>query len=188
MTGGLIVLAVLAAVALIVVVAFVGIYNGLVALRNEARNAWAHIDVQLKRRHDLIPNLVETVRGYMKHERETLESVVNARARAIQAQTPADSVKAEADLTGALGRLLVVVEQYPDLKASANFQSLQGELANTENAIGAARHQYNAAVTVYNTRTQTVPANIIAGLFGFQPMPLFEVTVEAEREAPKVKF
>jgi len=163
-------------------------YNGLVRLRNLAKNAWAQIDVQLKRRRDLIPNLVETARGYMKHERETLEAVTKARNVAAQATTPGEAIQAEQGLSGMLARFFAVVESYPDLKANQNFLALQEELASTENKIGFARQYYNDSVMQYNTATQSVPTNIVASLFKFALMELFEVTSEAEREAPQVKF
>lgn len=173
---------------LLVVLWGIGIYNGLVRGRNEVRNGWAQIDVQLKRRHDLIPNLVETAKGYVKHERETLEAITKARNLAAQAATPGDAIKAEQSLAGALGRFFVVVEAYPDLKANQNFLALQEELASTENKIAFARQFYNDVVMKYNTRIQTVPDNIVAGLFRFVAEPLFEVAAPAEREAPKVAF
>ena len=175
-------------VAAVLVLWFVSVYNGLVRLRNQVDNAWAQIDVQLKRRHDLIPNLLNTVKGYMAHERETLEAIVKARTAAMAAQGPAQAGPAEAQLTGALRGLMVNVERYPDLKASANFLALQEELASTENKISFARQAYNDSVTAYNTRIQTIPANIIAGPAGFRPRDLFEVKDEAERAVPEVKF
>ncbi|MBR4251427.1 MAG: LemA family protein [Kiritimatiellae bacterium] len=175
-------------VALVLVLWFVSVYNGLVRLRNQVDNAWAQIDVQLKRRHDLIPNLLNTVKGYMAHERETLEAIVKARTAAMAAKGPAEAGPAEAQLAGALRGLMVNVERYPDLKASANFLALQEELASTENKISFARQAYNDSVTVYNTRIQTIPANIIAGPAGFRPRDLFEVKDEAERAVPEVKF
>jgi len=165
-------------------------YNGLVRLRNQVKNAWAQIDVQLKRRHDLIPNLMETVKGYMKHERETLEAVTEARnlaQKAIGTGVGAQG-KAEGELTGALSRLLAVVENYPDLKANQNFLALQEELASTENKISFSRQYYNDSVLSYNNKIQMVPSNIIAGMFGFKTGEFFEVTVAAEREVPKVSF
>lgn len=172
----------------LLVIFFITLYNGLVGLRNQARNAWAQIDVQLKRRHDLIPNLVETAKGYVKHERETLESVTQARNIATQAKGPADAGKAEMALSTALGQFFAVAERYPDLKANQNFLALQEELSSTENRIGFARQFYNDQVTDYNTRIQTVPSNIVAGMFNFQAMDLFQITSEAERQAPKVQF
>ena len=167
---------------------FVSIYNGLVRLRNVVDNAWAQIDVQLKRRHDLIPNLIETVKGYVGHERGTLEAVTKARTDAMRAQGPAEAGHAEAALSGALRGLMVNVERYPDLKASANFLALQEELSSTENKISFARQAYNDSVTRYNTRIQTIPANLVAGPAGFTPRELFELTDEAERAVPKVSF
>ncbi len=166
----------------------VGIYNGLVAARNRVKEAWAQVDVQLKRRFDLIPNLIETVKGYMQHERGTLEAVTQARAAVAGAGTQAQRVEAEAGLTSALGRLFAVSEAYPDLKASTNFASLQEELASTENKIGFARQFYNETVMNMNNRVQMFPGNIIAGMFHFAPETFFEVKDEVQREAPKVSF
>ncbi len=165
-------------------------FNGLVRLRNQVRNAWAQIDVQLKRRHDLIPNLVETVKGYMKHERETLESVTNARnlAQGAIGKGVGAQSKAEADLSGALSRLLAVVENYPDLKANQNFLALQEELTSTENKISFSRQFYNDAVLGYNNKTQMFPSNMVASVTGFKAGEFFEVEVAAEREAPEVSF
>ena len=165
-------------------------YNGLIRFRNEVKNAWAQIDVQLKRRYDLIPNLVETVRGYMKHERETLEAVTKARTIA-QKMTEAGAEargKAEGELSSALMRLLAVAEAYPDLKANQNFLALQEELTSTENKISFSRQYYNDSVLRYNNKTQVFPTNIIAGMFGFKHGEYFEVTVATERQAPKVSF
>lgn len=167
---------------------FVSIYNGLVRLRNYVDNAWGQIDVQLKRRHDLIPNLLETVKGYMGHERETLEAITNARASAMKASGPAEAGQAETALSGALRGLMVNVERYPDLKASTNFLSLQEELSSTENKISFARQAYNDSVTRYNTKIQSIPANLVAGPAGFSTRELFELTDEAERAVPKVSF
>ena len=169
---------------------FIGIYNSLVRLRNQVRNAWAQIDVQLKRRHDLIPNLMETVKGYMKHERETLESVTNARnlAQGAIGKGVGAQSKAEAELSGALGRLLAVVENYPDLKANQNFLALQEELTSTENKISFSRQFYNDSVLGYNNKTQMFPSNVVANVTGFKAGEFFEVEVAAEREAPKVSF
>jgi len=174
----------------LVVVAVISIYNGLVRLRNQVKNAWAQIDVQLKRRHDLIPNLVETVKGYAAHEKTTLENVTRMRNQAVQAagQGPAQQIAAERGLAGALGRLMVVVEQYPDLKANQNFLSLQGELATTENHISAARQAYNAEVMRFNTKIQVFPNNIVAGTFNFTEQPFFEIDDAAQRDVPKVSF
>lgn len=181
---------VLIILAIIVVVAIylIGIYNSLIRLRNQVKNAWSQIDVQLKRRHDLIPNLIETVKGYMKHERETLESVTNARAAAMGAQSVGEKAKAESLLSGALGQLRVAVEAYPDLKASQNFLALQEELTSTENKISFSRQNYNDQVLFYNNKIQMFPSNIVAGMFNFKEEEFFEIEVPAEREVPKVDF
>jgi LemA protein len=163
-------------------------YNGLVRMRNHVKNGWAQIDVQLKRRHDLIPNLVETVKGYAGHERETLDSVVKARSQAVSASGVASQASAEGELSSALGRLMMIVEQYPDLKANQNFLSLQEELTSTENKIGFSRQFYNDTVMAFNTKIQTVPTNIIAGMFKFDEEEFFELQDQAAREAPKVSF
>jgi LemA protein len=165
-------------------------YNGLVRLRNRVKNAWAQIDVQLKRRHDLIPNLVETAKGYMTHERGTFEAVTKARNLAQQAVGTGVGAqsKAEAGLSGALARLLVVVENYPDLKANQNFLALQEELTSTENKIGFSRQYYNDSVLRYNNKTQMFPSNMIASMWRFKASEFFEVTAAEEREAPKVSF
>ena len=163
-------------------------YNGLVRLRNQVKNAWAQIDVQLKRRHDLIPNLVETVKGYMTHERATLENVTQARIIATQAKTPGEAGRAEGQLNQALGQLYVVMENYPDLKANQNFLSLQEELTSTENKIGFSRQFYNDSVMHYNNQIQMFPSNMVAGMFNFQPSESFEIEVAEERNAPKVSF
>lgn len=165
---------------------FIGIYNGLVRRRNEKDNAWSQIDVQLKRRHDLIPNLVETVKGYAKHERETLDAVIQARNQAVSAQGPAASGAAEGVLGAALGRLFALAEAYPDLKANQNFLGLQEELSSTENRIGFARQAYNDAATRYNNAREVFPANVISG--GFAKAELFEIEVKSEREVPNVRF
>ena len=174
----------------ILIFIFIGIYNGLVRLRNSTKNAWAQIDVQLKRRHDLIPNLVETVKGYMKYERATLEAVTNARnlAQAGTGAGVAERAKLEGELGGALARLLAVVENYPDLKANQNFMNLQEQLTSTENKISFARQYYNDSVLKYNNQTQMFPSNIVAGMTGFKAGEFFEVKAAEEREAPKVSF
>lgn len=184
----LIAAAVVLGLIVVVLLWFVGIYNGLVRLRNEVKNAWSQIDVQLKRRHDLIPNLVETVKGYAGHEKSTLEGVVQARSAAMSAQGIDERAKAESGLSGALGRMMLLVEQYPDLKANQNFLSLQEELTSTENRISFSRQFYNDSVMKYNTRIQSVPANIVAGSFNFSAESFFELEDQAAREAPKVKF
>ncbi len=177
----------------------VGIYNKLVGLRNRLQNAFSQIDVQLKRRYDLIPNLVETAKGYLKHERETLEAVINARSNAVSAEqnaaaSPSDPaamknlMAAEAGLTGALGRLLAVVEQYPDLKANQNMIQLSEELSSTENRIAFARQAFNDSVNTYNTYRQSFPPVVFAGMFGFRDAEFFEIQNAAERETPKVAF
>ncbi len=166
----------------------VAIYNGLVRLRNQVKNAWSQIDVQLKRRHDLIPNLVETVKGYAGHEKSTLEGVTQARARAVSANGVGEQAQAEQELSGALGRLMLVVEQYPDLKANQNFLGLQEELTSTENRIGFSRQHYNDSVMGYNTKIQSFPPNIIAGMFKFGEEEFFELEDAAAREVPKVAF
>lgn len=175
-------------VVVIVAVWVIGIYNSLARGRVGVQGAWADIDVQLKRRHDLIPNLVETVKGYAKHEREALEAVIAARARAVSAGPIEDKIAAEGGLTQALGRLMAVAEAYPDLKANTNFMQLQGELTGTENVIARARGGYNGAAGGYNQTLVQFPTNIVAGIFGFKSMPFFEVTEAAERNAPQVKF
>jgi len=174
--------------ALIVVVLVVLIYNGLITFRNNAKNAWAQIDVQLKRRSDLIPNLVETVKGYMKHERETLESVTKARTAVMSAKGPKEAAKADGMLAGALKTLFAVAESYPNLKANENFMQLQEELSGTETKIAYARQLYNDVVLQYNNTIQTIPSNIMAALFGFKDMEFFKTESEAERQPVKVKF
>lgn len=165
-----------------------GAYNGLVRLRNQLENAWAQIDVQLKRRHDLIPNLVETVKGYAKHERETFEKVTQARNIAVSAKSVSDRAEAENVLTGALKSLFAVAEAYPDLKANQNFLALQEELASTENKTAFARQFYNDSAMSYNTRIEVFPTNLIATMFNFTRRDFFGVKAEEEREAPKVQF
>lgn len=161
-------------------------YNRLIGLRNQVQNGWRQIDVQLKRRHDLIPNLVSTVRGAMEFERDTLEAVVAARNQAATATGPADAAAKEGALTQALGRLFALVENYPQLTANQNVRALQEELTSTENKVGFARQFYNDIATTYNTATQVVPANLIAGLGNFPPAELFEIKDEAERAVPAV--
>lgn len=185
--------------AIIIVIWFVGVYNGLIGLRNRYKNAFSQIDVQLKRRYDLIPNLVEVVKKYMQHERETLESVVQARNTASGASQKAaadpgdpsamrDLGNAEGQLTEALGRLMVVVESYPDLKANQNMLSLQEELTSTENKVAFARQGYNDSVMQYNTAREVFPSNIVSGMFNFKEASLFEIENAAEKAAPKVQF
>jgi len=177
-------------VIVVLLIFFWATYNGLVRLRNQLKNAWAQIDVQLKRRYDLIPNLIETVKGYMKHERETLESVTKARnlAQQIASSGAGARAKAESELSSALSRLLAVVENYPDLKANQNFLALQEELTSTENKISFSRQYYNDSVLRYNNKTQMFPSNFVASMTGFKAGEFFEVTLAVEREAPKVSF
>ena len=183
-----IVLIVVIALAVLIVLSLIVIYNKLVRKRNRAEESWAQIDVQLTRRYDLIPNLVETVKGYAGHEKETLENVTKARNMAINAGTVKEQAQAENMLTGALKSLFAVSEAYPDLKANQNFMQLQEELTSTENKIGFARQHYNDMVRSLNTSMQVFPANMVAGMFGFKEKDYFELIEEAAREAPKVKF
>ena len=190
---------VIIAIIVVAVMAVAGPYNALVTLRQRYKNAFAQIDVQLKRRYDLIPNLVETAKGYMKHERETLEAVIAARNQAVTAtraavgdpggeETMASFNRAEGNLGGAMRRMMLLVENYPDLKASQNMLALQEELASTENKVSFARQSYNVAVTAYNPKREVFPTNLVARFFNFSPAVLFEVTDAVEREAPKVQF
>ncbi len=174
----------------ILLIFLIATYNGLIRLRNQMRNAWAQIDVQLKRRHDLIPNLVETVKGYKIHERETMEAVTKARNIAVQATSAgaAERGKVEGELSNALSRLLAVVERYPDLKANQNFLALQEELTSTENKISFSRQYYNDSVLRMNNKVQMFPSNVVASMTSFKLGEFFEVTVAEEREAPKVSF
>jgi LemA protein len=180
-------LVILAIVAILVIV-LIALYNRFVRLRNRVDNAWAQIEVQLKRRWDLIPNLVETVKGYAQHERETFESVTAARAAAQQARTPEQAGQAEGLLSQALGRLFAVAEAYPELQADENFRQLQSELAETENRIAVSRQVYNDTVLSYHNAIQTFPGVLIAGPFGFTMREFFELEDEAQREAPRVDF
>jgi LemA protein len=178
------------AVIVVVGLAVVGIYNSLVRLNVQVDNAWSDIDVQLKRRHDLIPNVVETVKGYAAHEKGTLEAVVNARAKAVsvQAAGPAERGQAEGMLTQALRGLFALAESYPQLRATENFQQLQATLAQIEDAVQNARRYYNAVVRDLNTKVQQFPSNVVAGLFGFKNREFFEIPDAAQREVPQVKF
>ena len=175
------------AILIILLVVLVGMFNKLVRLRNRAENAWAQVDVQLRKRYDLIPNLIETVKGYAAHERETFEAVTEARTAAQQAQGVAQQAEAENVLTAAIGRLFAVAEAYPQLRATENFQQLQGQLAEVEQNIVVSRQVYNDAVLTYDNALETVPTNIVAGLFNFSPRDYFE-TEGATREAPSVQF
>ncbi len=197
MGTGTIVILIVVAVVVILALWVMAQYNGLVKLRNLYRNAFAQIDVQLKRRHDLIPNLVETAKAYMSHERETLEAVITARNSAESARGKVSTddtgsmkelVAAEQGLGGALGRLFALSEAYPDLKANQNMMQLSEELTTTENKVSFARQGYNDAVMHYNNKREVFPANLIAGMFNFGPAALFEITNETEREAVKVSF
>jgi LemA protein len=195
----IILLLILAGIAVVAAIVVVSIYNRLVGLRNRFKNAYAQIDVQLKRRYDLIPNLVETAKGYLQHERQTLEAVINARNQASQARESAASnpgnpaavqalVGAESALTGALGKFFALAEAYPDLKANQTMASLMEELTSTENRVSFARQAYNDSVMSYNTAREVFPSNIIAGMFSFTAAESFTVENPAERAAPKVSF
>jgi LemA protein len=199
MSGILLLIIVVLGIVALMAMVLVGMYNGLVRARNGFRNAFAQIDVQLKRRHDLIPNLVETAKGYMAHERETLEAVIAARnqaesMRTTAAMNPSDAAavgqlaQAEGRLGGVMGRLFAVAEAYPDLKANANMMQLSEELTTTENKVSFARQAYNDAVTFFNNKRETFPTNFIANMFSFGAAALFEVSDEKEREAVKVSF
>jgi LemA protein len=174
----------------VLVIFFFALYNSLVGLRNQVKNSWSQIDVQLKRQHDLIPNLVETAKGYMKHERETLESVTKARTSAVEASGHGvgQQAKAEGELSGILTRFFAVAENYPDLKANQNFLALQEELTSTENKISFARQFYNDGVMNLNNKVQMFPSNLVAGMTGFKVGEFFELEAPAEREVPKVSF
>jgi LemA protein len=178
----------LGAVVLLLALIVVALYNRLVRLRNRAENAWAQVDVQLRRRYDLIPNLVETVKGYASHERATFEEVTKARTAAQQAQTVQEQAQAENLLTQAIGRLFAVAEAYPQLRATENFQQLQAQLEETELKIAVSRQVYNDAVLTYDTALETVPTNVVAGMFNFEERQYFEIEEPAAREAPRVQF
>ncbi len=195
----LVIVGVLLVILVVIVLFVIGIYNKLVKFRERAKNAFSQIDVQLKRRHDLIPNLVETAKGYMAHEKETLEAVLQARASATQAQINVNGdptkgaelkqlAQAEGMLTGALGRLMAVAEAYPDLKANENMMQLSEELTTTENKVAFSRQAYNDSVNTYNEYKQTFPPVLFANMFGFDNAEYFEIEEEAQREAPKVSF
>lgn len=171
----------------LLVLFFVFMYNSLVGKRNKVRNSWGQIDVVLKRRFDLIPNLVETVKGYAKHERETFEAVTSARTKYLSASTPEDMMKANGEMTQVLGRLFAVAEAYPEIKANVNFLELQGELSKTEDKISFARQFYNDVVMEYNNAVQMFPGSLVAGVTGFREEPFFRVE-EGEKSAPQVKF
>ena len=188
--GGFFLIVLLVLVGLVVVVGLwlALTYNGLVRLRNQVKNAWSQIDVQLKRRYDLIPNLIETVKGYAAHEKETLERVVQARQRGLDASNVKDQQEAENMITGALRQLFALSEAYPDLKANQNFLALQEELASTENKIGFARQYYNDSTKEFNIRQEVFPANLVAPMLGFKPSDFFEIEEASQREVPKVQF
>jgi LemA protein len=181
-------LIVIVAIVLVVALLLVALYNRLVQQRNRVDNAWAQVEVQLKRRWDLIPNLVETVKGYAAHERETFEAVTQARARAQQAGNPAEAAQAEGILGAALGRLFAVAEAYPELQADENFRQLQTELSETENRVAVSRQVYNDTVLTYNNTVQTFPGLVVAGPFGFTIREFFEVEEEGQRQPPVVDF
>lgn len=187
MVALLIALGVLVFIALVIGLWVMGIYNGLVKLRQAVRNAWSQIDVQLKRRHDLIPNLVNTVKGYASHEKSTLDAVISARAKATSVTVTSDRMKAEGELSSALSRLLAVTENYPTLKADKQFIMLQEELTSTENRVAFARQYYNDSAQQHNVAVQTFPAVLIAGMLGFKEEPFFETSAE-EKKAPTVQF
>jgi LemA protein len=182
------VLIVVLAIVLLLALIVVALYNRLVRLRNRAENAWAQVDVQLRRRYDLIPNLVETVKGYASHERATFEEVTKARTAAQQAQTVQEQAQAENLLTQAIGRLFAVAEAYPQLRATENFQQLQAQLEETESKIAVSRQVYNDAVLTYDTALETVPTNIVGNVLNFEEREYFEVEEPAAREAPRVQF
>ena len=186
-SSGLIIGIVIAAVAALFLFILVGMYNGLVRKRNRSENAWAQVDVQLKRRHDLIPNLVETVKGYAAHERGTFDEVTQARTSAQQAQGPQAQAQAENVLTQALGKLFAVAEAYPQLRATENFQQLQAQLSDTESNIAVARQVYNDTVLTYDNALETLPTSIIAGIFNFRPREYFQAD-DGDRAAPQVSF
>ncbi|MBE6144884.1 MAG: LemA family protein [Firmicutes bacterium] len=181
------VLIIIGAIILLLIFYVIGVYNGLVNLRNMVKDQWAQIEVLLKRRADLIPNIVETVKGYASHEKETLENVISARNKAVSANTLESEMQANGELTKALGRLFALAEAYPDLKANTNFMQLQDELKNTEDKIAYARQFYNDAVLKYKNKLEMFPSNIIANMFGFKPEPFFEAN-EVDKEVPQVKF
>jgi LemA protein len=179
---------VIVVIVLALLLALALVYNRLVRLRNRSENAWAQVDVQLRRRYDLIPNLVETVKGYAAHERETFEEVTRARTAAQEARTVPEQAQAENALTAAIGRLFAVAEAYPELRATENFQQLQTQLTEVEQKIAVARQIYNDTVLAYDNALESVPTNVVAGMFNFEPRPYFEVEEPAAREAPRVQF
>ena len=181
-------LIIVAIVVVLLIIFVIGAYNALIRLRNQVDNSWSQIDVQLKRRHDLIPNLVDTTKGYMKHERGTFEAITNARSQAMGAKSVSEASKAEGALGEALSKFMLVVENYPDLKANQNFLAVQEELTSTENKISFARQSYNAQVLFFNNKILMFPSNIVANVFNFGKRDFFELETAAEREVPKVSF
>ncbi len=179
---------VLLTIVLIFILGFVLLYNSLITLKKRVKNAWAQIDVQLKRRYDLIPNLVNAVKGYMEFEKETLQKVIEARSKAMNASSMPEKMQAEGELGGVLSRLMAVVESYPDLKASQNVRQLMEELSNTENRISFARQFYNDLTTQFNTKIHLFPVNLVASMFNFEPFPWFELKEPEQREAPEVNL
>jgi LemA protein len=186
--GSMMVLWIVLGAVVLVLLCMVAVYNGLVSKRVVCQEAWSQIDVQLKRRHDLIPNLVETVKGYAGHEKGTLEAVISARSAAAGATGVKDRAEAENMLSGALRQLFAVSEAYPNLKANENFSKLQEELSSTENRISFARQHYNSSGADYNTACQKFPSNMVAGMFGFRPQEYFQLESPADKEVPQVKF
>ncbi|MDF1761485.1 MAG: LemA family protein [Coxiellaceae bacterium] len=184
----MIALIIIVVVIVLLILWVIGIYNALIRLKNQVQEGWSGIDVQLKRRHDLIPNLVSTVKGYKEHESSTLEEVTKLRANAMQASSVADKAKAESALSLGLGKLFAVAENYPDLKASANFLDLQKSLSEVEDNLQNARRYYNATARDFNTKVQSLPDNVIAGMFHFTSQPYFELDSKAEKAVPKVSF
>ena len=187
MDGWLIALIIIGAIILLLLLYVMGVYNKLVTLKNRVKNQWSQIEVLLKRRADLIPNVVETVKGYTAHEKETLDAVISARSKAVGAQTTEEEIKANSELSQALSRLLVVAEAYPDLKANTNFLELQRELKETEDKISYARQFYNDTAANFNIQIEVFPSNIVASMFNFKQQPLFEAE-NKDKEVPQVKF
>lgn len=187
MSTGMIIGIVVVAIILIIIIWYIATYNSLINLRNRVKDQWSQIDVQLKRRADLIPNLVETVKGYAKHESSTLDAVINARNSFNTASTKEEEIKASGELTGMLNRLFALAEAYPDLKANTNFMSLQNDLRDTEDKISTMRQFYNDTVLTYNNKVQTIPSNIVAKISHFKEESFFEID-EKDKEAPKVSF
>lgn len=188
MNTGMIVLIVILVILILIALFVMNTYNSLVQGRNKVKDQWSQIDVLLKRRADLIPNLVETVKGYASHEKETLDAVISARAKAVNAANPKEEIAANAELSNALGRLMAVAEAYPDLKANTNFMDLQNQLKDTEDKIAYSRQFYNDTVMAFNNSIEVFPANLVASAFHFEKSEFFNVTNESDREAPQVKF